>query len=61
MADVVSPPTERVGEGIQHLKKGCLSPHRIHAGVVIDGSATGRHSSAVTLYSVNICKHTCCW
>ena len=27
----------------------------------VDGSATGRHSSAVTLYSVNICKHTCCW
>ena len=27
----------------------------------VDGSATGRHSSAVTLYSVNVCKHTCCW
>ena len=24
----------------------------------VDGSATGGHSSAV---SVNICKHTCCW
>ena len=27
----------------------------------VDGSATGRHSSAVTLYSVNVCKHTCSW
>ena len=35
MAVVVSPPTERVGEGIQHMKEGCLSPHRIHAGVVM--------------------------